>query len=219
MVRSSTGLEWLLAHVDRPDGECLIWPFTRDKGDGRARLGDKLAHRVMCELVNGPAPTDKPQAAHSCGNGHLGCVHPRHLSWATNSENQYQRYEHGRASFHRQGNRSRLTPEQIETMRSQYGEFTQEKLAEMYGVRRQTIQYYLKYRETLGHDGGKVKHWSPEEDDRLKQAIARGLNIRQAAEFVGRPHKATMSHIYRIGLTSGQPLSRPRAAEEGKIHV
>jgi hypothetical protein len=212
MAKEAKARAWLLAHRDYPHEDwCLIWPFARDRREGRALVsldGERLAHRVMCKMVNGPPPDDKPQATHSCGNGHGGCINPRHLFWGSNSDNQIQRYAHGHPNPNANGNRSQFTPEQIETMRSQWGEFTQEKLAEMYGVSIPTIQYYLKYRETRGHAGGKVKHWTPEEDDRLKEAISRGLNFRQAGEFVGRPHKATMGRTYRLGLKSGQPVQR-----------
>ncbi len=199
--------EWLLAHRDYPHKDwCLVWPFYRDRREGRGIVDateegeSKLAHRVMCEMVNGPPPPDKPQATHSCGNGHEGCVNPNHLLWGNNSDNQHQRYEHGRANSHTQGNRSRFTAEQIEKMRSQWGEFTQERLAEIYGVTVQTIQYYLKYREAKGHAGGKVKHWSPEDDESLKEALDRGLSLAEAAEYVGRSYGATTSRVYRKGF-------------------
>lgn len=196
---------WLVAHRDyRHEDWCLLWPFARDRREGRALAnvdGHKLAHRWMCEAANGKAPIDKPQAAHSCGNGHLGCVNPRHLSWATNSENQHQRYAHGRHNPNPEGgNRSRFTPEQIEKMRSQWGEFTQEKLAEMYGVKVQTIQYYLKYREAKGHAGGKVKHWHPDEDDRLREGLANGEVFEQIGLAIGRSWQSVRSRSNRLGL-------------------
>lgn len=95
-----------------------------------------------------------------------------------------------------------------ELIRSQWGEFTQVKLAEMYGVSLGTIQYYLKYREQRGHAGGKIDHWSPDDDDRLREALARGDNFRQAAAYVGRSQSATQGHAYRLGLKSGQPPTR-----------
>ena len=49
------------------------------------------AHRAMCELVHGPAPTPKHQAAHSCHRGCDGCVLPQHLHWATDAENRAER--------------------------------------------------------------------------------------------------------------------------------
>ena len=201
--------QWLFDHKDYPHDYCLIWPFARESRVGRGMMGGvgnrKWAHRAMCEIVHGPAPTDKPQAAHSCGNGDQGCVNPRHLSWANNSENQRQRYAQGRGNPNANGNKSRFTPTQIAEIRAKYGEFTQVKLAEMYGCSLGTIQYYLKYRDERGHAGGKVDHWSPEEDEKLRRAIGWGYNFRQIAEYVGRSLGATTGHAYRLGLKSGQP--------------
>jgi hypothetical protein len=209
MAKEAKVRAWLLAHRDYPHEDwCLIWPFACDRREGRAIAnldGERLAHRVMCKMVKGPPPTDKPQATHSCGNGDQGCVNPRHLDWGSNSDNQYQRYAHGRTGPKRSGNKSQFTPEQIETIRSQWGEFTQEKLAEMYGVTVPTIQYYLKYRETRGHAGGKIKHWTPAEDELLRQGIADGLSFSRLAAMLGRSRTATSGHVYRLGLRSGQP--------------
>lgn len=209
-------MDWILAHRDYPHEDyCLIWPFTRDKREGRATMAldgkSRLAHRVMCELVRGPAPDDKPQATHSCGSGHLGCVNPKHLDWGSNSDNQLQRYAHGRHNPNANGSRSQFTPEQIETIRSQWGEFTQEKLAEMYGVSIPTIQYYLKYRETRGHAGGKINHWRPDEIEKLRDGISRGMNFTQLSEFLGRPPSSVGMKAYRLGLASGQPVQKKSA--------
>lgn len=207
--------QWLIDHKDYPHDYCLIWPFARESRVGRGMMGDsdgyrKWAHRGMCELVHGPAPAGKPQAAHSCGNGDQGCVNPRHLSWANNSENQRQRYAHGRGNPNANGNKPRFTPEQIEKIQSQWGEFTQVKLAEMYGVSLGTIQYYLKYREERGHAGGKVVHWTPEEDDQIRDCVKRGLSFPQMAKEIGRSLGGTTGRAYRIGLSSGVPVPRPR---------
>lgn len=212
LKRESKMAQWMRDHISYPHKEwCLIWPFNRDSREGRARMGQDLAHRVMCQMVNGPAPADKPQATHSCGNGHGGCVNPRHLLWGSNSDNQLQRYAHGRPNPNANGNRSQFTPEQIKAIRSQYGEFTQQKLAEMYGVSIPTIQYYLKYREARGHAGGKIKHWTPAEEEQLRDAVAAGLNFNQIAKLLGKSHSAVSMYAYRLGLASGQPMSRFRA--------
>lgn len=212
--------QWLLDHKDYPHDYCLIWPFAREGRVGRGMMGDtsgkrKWAHRCMCELVHGPAPIGKPQAAHSCGNGDQGCVNPRHLSWATNSENQLQRYAHGRGNPNPNGNRSRFTPQQIEKIRSQWGEFTQTKLAEIYGCSLGTIQYYLKYREERGHAGGKVVHWTPEEEEVLRDGIAQSMNFSQIALRIGKKAHAVSSKAYRLGLRSGQIPTRAYSDSNG----
>lgn len=218
MTRSLTR-EWIEAHKDYPHEDwCLLWPFARDPRVGRGVMGGGWAHRIMCEAVHGPAPPDKPQAAHSCGNGDQGCVNPRHLSWASNSENQHQRYAQGRGNPNAKGRESMFTPGQIAEIKAKYGEFTQTKLAEMYGCSLGTIQYYLKYREQRGHAGGKVTNWSPEEDAIIRDCVRRGLNFPQMAREVGRTVGATMGRTYRLGLKSGTPPipSRSLAASNGE---
>lgn len=82
-------LEWLENHKGHTGQECLTWPFATQKGYGVIRKDGKnvAVHRLMCEAVNGPPPSQSHDAAHSCGNGHLGCVNPLHLIWKTRSEN------------------------------------------------------------------------------------------------------------------------------------
>jgi hypothetical protein len=89
---------WLRANASFSGNECLIWPFARNnRGYGRIRKDgiERLAHREMACIAIGPPPSAQHQAAHSCGNGHLGCCSPRHLRWASNSENQMDRIIHG----------------------------------------------------------------------------------------------------------------------------
>ena len=140
------GLAWIMAHLNEPEGDCLPWPFSRNNyGYGQVGYKGKVhkATRLMCELVNGPAPEDRPQAAHSCGNGHLGCCHPKHLSWKNNSANQKDRRVHGSPEGGI-GRRTRLTPAQIYLIQSTKGIVTQESLAAQLGVKRGTIEYWRR---------------------------------------------------------------------------
>lgn len=96
------GLAFLLANVEHSDHECLTWPFGRTyKGyaqTGRTSVNGVQtdnACRLMCALAHGAPPSPSHQAAHSCGNGHLGCVNPRHLRWATPKENSADMILHG----------------------------------------------------------------------------------------------------------------------------
>lgn len=130
---------WLADHVGYPHDYCLIWPFSLTRGYGRfVYYGTGYyAHRFMCELVHGPAPTLEHQAAHSCGRGAEGCVNPHHLSWKTPSGNQLDKRDHGTAC--NKDYRYKLTPDQVLEIRSLKGIMTQDELAVKFGVGRQNI--------------------------------------------------------------------------------
>ncbi len=94
--------------------DCLMWPYGKSsRGYGRMTLEGKrgFVHRFACERVHGEPPTDKHQAAHECGNGHLGCVNPRHLSWKTRLENKADELVHGTRNRGGRNGRSKLTEE------------------------------------------------------------------------------------------------------------
>jgi hypothetical protein len=140
---TGAAVKWLRDHAALADGDCLYWPFSRTRGYGAFGLNGEThyAHRYMCELANGPAPTSEHQAAHSCGNGHAACVHPRHLSWKTKSENEIDKRSHGTSKAHtaRGVPRFALTKTDAERIRSLSGRLTQDEIATMFGVTRRTI--------------------------------------------------------------------------------
>lgn len=117
--------------------DCLQWPYGRDrKGYGLIYIDGHhcIASRIVCEAVEGPPPTDRHQAAHSCGNGHLGCVNPNHLSWKTPADNQADRLAH---DTHNRGERhgiSKLTEADVRTIRRLKGSIPQRKIASIFGV-------------------------------------------------------------------------------------
>lgn len=147
------GVRFLRAHVEHGEKACLTWPFARSRGYGQfGYMGELLyAHRFMCELAHGPAPADKPQCRHLCGNGHLGCVNPKHLRWATQSENHFDRRRHGTANTAKYGHAGRvLTPSQIISARRLYRnqKLTVTALARWYSVSRRTIERAVKQSTT-----------------------------------------------------------------------
>jgi hypothetical protein len=88
--RASRGapLAYLRAAINDPHNLCVLWPYALNvDGHPRLRLKDQhfYAHRLACEAVHGPAPSDRHQAAHECGE--TRCVNPKHLRWSTPAEN------------------------------------------------------------------------------------------------------------------------------------
>jgi hypothetical protein len=117
--------------------ECIIWPYaTTIKGYGQMTIGGihGLAHRFICDKVNGPPSSTDLDAAHSCGNGHLGCVTKGHLSWKTRIDNLADMVEHG---TRRRGDKcwnSKLTIDDVREIRSLRGKIMQSELARRFGV-------------------------------------------------------------------------------------
>lgn len=211
--------KWLLEHVHYQGDDCLKWPFGGDPKSGRGVLQHNgvrgWAHRWMCRLAHGEPPTPEHKAAHNCGKGHEGCINPKHLKWKTQAENMADCAIHGTSPKHHDGNLGRLTAVQVERIRDSRGSSTMRELAAEFSVSEGTINDI--WRERTHARPSKIKHWTSEEDARLRGAIERGLNFRQASAFVGRPRKATEYRTYRLGLKSGQPpiLSRDISGQSG----
>lgn len=74
-------LRWLKETSRYQGDECKLWPFAKsESGYGVFTWGGSYhAHRVMCKMVYGAAPTPRHRAAHSCP--HKDCMTPSHLSW------------------------------------------------------------------------------------------------------------------------------------------
>lgn len=131
--------------------ECLIWPFARSSGYAVMGLAGKVetVSRLVCTEVHGPPPTPAHQAAHSCGNGHLGCVSRRHLSWKTPAGNQADRLVH---DTHRRGERHvgvKLSEADAKEITKLKGAKSQREIAKQFNVSRTAVR--------LIHEG---KNWA-----------------------------------------------------------
>ena len=141
-VRKGEALEWLRQSVEYQGDDCLIWPFSRaNDGYGRVFFEGKksTSSRVMCVLAHGRPPTPRHQAAHSCGKGHLGCVSPRHLRWATCSENQSERVPHGTSNRGERQHLSTLSESEVKAIHAEKATTSARLLAGRYGVSEATI--------------------------------------------------------------------------------
>lgn len=131
---------WLDVAKQYVGEECLIWPFDRHK-NGRALwansgLQSDLVNRIMCFELYGSPPTPAHHAAHSCGNGHLACVAPKHLYWATPKQNVQDMLRHG--TYFR-GARNRLCDGDVRRIKSQIGKRKTSAIAADFGVSSKTI--------------------------------------------------------------------------------
>lgn len=130
--------------IDRAIGysgdECLYWPFGKSgNGYGEIQIGGKrvAVHALVCARLHGPAPTSEHQVAHSCGRGHLGCVNPSHLRWATSLENAGDKILHGTSGVGSLNPRAILHETDIPAIRSDPRRAS--IIAREYGVSRNRI--------------------------------------------------------------------------------
>lgn len=134
--------KWIDAHKNYEDDDCIVWPFHRG-GNGRGVVGAPpnrmSAPKAMCIAAHGLPPGENMQAAHNCGNGHLGCMNPKHLRWATHADNVLDRADHGRDRIGTQINTNKLSEEQVREIRGRKGLDTGVSLAKEFGVTPSTI--------------------------------------------------------------------------------
>lgn len=126
--------------INHKAGECILWPYAKSSS-GHAIIcisGRNVpAARYLCQKVNGNPPSPTHETAHSCGNGHLGCVHPSHLRWATKSENEHDKVEHGTSNRGERCAKSKLTRETVEEIRSDPSPIRE--TADKFGITFQTV--------------------------------------------------------------------------------
>jgi hypothetical protein len=134
--------EFIETAITYSGDECLLWPFSHN-GHGYPNFSDgkrkKYAHRVVCEAVNGPAPIDRPHAAHRCGNGHVGCITPRHIRWASYVENAADKIEHGTQTCGRGIKSSKLSEDDVIKILGMKGALSCKKTGALFGVKAQTV--------------------------------------------------------------------------------
>jgi hypothetical protein len=136
------GHKWILDNLNYDGEDCLIWPFCRSStGYGKSRWdGNQMdAHVIMCRLVNGEPASPSLWVAHSCNNGKNGCCHPKHLRWATPSENAIDRRIHGTAAIGAKNHFARLTEDEVREIRQLEGTMSRARIAKKFGVKRNTI--------------------------------------------------------------------------------
>lgn len=202
---------WIVERVGYTGDDCLKWPFANAEGRGMlVHLGKKWrSARLMCTLAHGEPPTPEHEAAHECGNGHLGCMNPTHLSWKTRKENRNDCVRHG-TNVRSSGNGSagKLTFLQAQTIRSLKGKVSVRELAKRYEVSPTAIFLAMKGQTFKAANQLRHPRWSPQEDERLRLATARGMSNDEAAAFVGR----SKHHLFQRRAKLGISLAESRRA-------
>lgn len=132
-------LRWLREIACHHDEDvCLAWPFAISvQGYGvRIRHGEAriFPHVFVCTQRHGPRPPGLTQAAHSCGN--RACCAPKHLRWATFSENELDKRLHGTDNRGERHYNAKLTDEDVARMREIGGHMTKAEIAKAFGVSR-----------------------------------------------------------------------------------
>lgn len=96
----SAPARWLIEQKNFSGDECLLLPRsnTGRPCSVRYNCAKMPASRAMCIIAHGLPENPKLQAIHSCGNGHLSCVNPKHLRWGTAADNLRDRHIHAKAN-------------------------------------------------------------------------------------------------------------------------
>lgn len=118
--RRGQRLVWIAEHVSHQGDECLLWPFSRlPNGYGRVFFEGtyRSAARVMCQKANGAPASPEMETLHSCGNGHLGCMNPRHVRWGTRLENMQDAIAHETTTRGARNSQAVLLEDQVREIR------------------------------------------------------------------------------------------------------
>ncbi|MCW5720746.1 MAG: HNH endonuclease [Devosia sp.] len=130
--------------------DCLLWPHGKSTdGYGYVWLDGRVqpVHRVICEIVHGPAPSANHEAAHRCGKGRLGCFNQKHLRWATPAENAADRILHGTtgkgmpkpSSRGTNNKNSKLTEVMVRQIRELSMQLPQKEIGKRFGIHHSTV--------------------------------------------------------------------------------
>jgi hypothetical protein len=116
-------LNYLKSLIGVDTKECVFWPWKESLSEsGRAvvrfQSQNMSASRAVCILAHGPSDGVRTHAAHSCGNGHLSCINPNHLRWATPTENTEDAKLHGTFVCGEKATNAKLTDELVRAIRT-----------------------------------------------------------------------------------------------------
>lgn len=144
--RPGQKLAWLKEVAATETDECVYHPRMKGRWNVKWDGSYISCYRFICIWVFGPPKHPKMQAAHSCGNGHLGCTNPKHLRWATHLENIEDKILQGRTTRGERSASAKLTESQVIEIRMAADAESAASLAKRYGVSRATISDIIQRR-------------------------------------------------------------------------
>lgn len=116
--------EWLIeqieAGVDWPE-YCVAFPWPKDdRRQAAYLLGRQVpASHISLHFKEGPRPSMKHQALHSCDNRY--CINANHLRWGLELENRLDQVERQRGSIGKIGlDTARLVRAELESVADKY---------------------------------------------------------------------------------------------------
>ena len=144
-VANGTAINTVNEALSSNTDDCIPWTLSVTAfGYGEMRYKNKTtrSHRVVCELYHGTPPFPRADAAHTCGN--KLCINPRHIRWATRSENETDKIAHGRSNRGERQGSSKLTEYGvIEIRRLAITGVNPDDLAKTYRVAPRTVRDVL----------------------------------------------------------------------------
>jgi hypothetical protein len=83
-----TTANWVLLNADAQEECCIFVPESLPHRVKRVRYNYSMTSAARAMLIHTQGQPDGERVvAHKCGNGHLSCINPAHLYWATPKEN------------------------------------------------------------------------------------------------------------------------------------
>jgi len=121
---------------------CWNWKGAKQvRGYGELIIAGKkyAAHRLAYALFHGQWP-GRLYVCHSCDN--VSCVNPEHLFLGTQKDNLQDMAAKGRSTRGERNAQAKLTADDVKAIRA--SGYTQQKLADQYGVSRRAIQLIIQ---------------------------------------------------------------------------
>lgn len=146
MTKAGLPMDFIREAFAYEGDHCRLWPYALNSaGYGHLSLNGKdiLAHRLICQMAHGPAPIDRPESAHSCGNGHKRCINKRHLSWKSRKGNAEDMVAHGRSTRGHKQHMAKLDEDAVRFIRANVAKLTPPQMAEQFGVTRSVIHQVI----------------------------------------------------------------------------